>query len=142
MGLQADRTHGELFDSLHGQYHQRVYNDLLRRLDRLNDTSGNTTIQQPTSDMKAFAHDGITIEAFPNPYSGSTELRIRVGKSDYLRLEVLDVLGNMILSENLGHRNSGIHKYNLNSSNWAAGVYYARLVTQDGKVQTVKLVRE
>ena len=60
---------------------------------------------------------------YPNPFNPSTIVVYRIEQSSDVELKVFDLLGNVVLHENIGFQNSGEHIIKIDGSNLASGVY-------------------
>ncbi|HET9135752.1 MAG TPA: hypothetical protein VFO76_03880, partial [Candidatus Kapabacteria bacterium] len=76
-----------------------------------------------------------------NPFTDETTLETTISDAMMLRLEVFDVLGKQVYSEN-EFFSSGDVRWKLNGKLLPKGSLYARVSTIGGSVRTVKLVRE
>ena len=77
------------------------------------------------------------VSAYPNPFNPSTTLQFSVSHPGAVSLEVVDILGREVFSENLW-RNHGEARVELDGTGWSSGVYFVRICS--GKeVQTVKI---
>jgi Secretion system C-terminal sorting domain len=79
---------------------------------------------------------------FPNPSSGLTSISftIRNTKSK-VNFELRDVLGNVVYAEDKGTLNAGTYSFDLNTKNYAAGVYFYSLKVNEQST-TKKLMIE
>lgn len=87
------------------------------------------------------ANTGIALEQnMPNPSNGSTTIRYSLANGGTnVTLEVYDVTGTLISSVDQGTRAAGQHTVDLNTTNYAAGVYFYTL-NVDGVKVTKKMV--
>jgi hypothetical protein len=80
--------------------------------------------------------EGVTIELYPNPTLGRSVLRIpesMIGSS----LHVYNSLGEWVSEEVLFARNTAI-----DATRWAAGVYTLMMKDENGRVATIRMVKE
>lgn len=82
--------------------------------------------------------DGLNV--YPNPTSGMLFVNYDNNSTKTLRVTLLNVAGQEILSENINNFN-GNYKQNFDISNLAAGVYMLQIVT-DGQSYTTKVIRD
>lgn len=84
---------------------------------------------------------GIALEQnMPNPSNGSTTIRYNLANgATNVTLEVYDVTGTLISSVDQGTQGAGQHSVDLNTTNYAAGVYFYTL-NVDGVKVTKKMV--
>ncbi|HET9137614.1 MAG TPA: hypothetical protein VFO76_13355, partial [Candidatus Kapabacteria bacterium] len=81
------------------------------------------------------------LRASKNPFTDETTLETTISDAMMLRLEVFDVLGKQVYSEN-EFFSSGDVRWKLDGKLLPKGSLYARVSTIGGNVRTVKLVRE
>ena len=79
--------------------------------------------------------------ATKNPFSDQTTLEASIGDAMMLRLEIFDVLGRQLYSENRFF-SAGDVKWNLDGKGLPKGSLYVRVSTIGGEVKTVKLIHE
>jgi hypothetical protein len=78
-----------------------------------------------------------------NPLKRSTTLRFVADRSVYLRTEVYDELGRMIVGDGAGKVfEPGRHELPIDLTGRASGVYYLRVSLGDGEIRTIKLVKK
>ncbi len=75
----------------------------------------------------------------PNPFDLTSVVNFSLNKPTNVTLDIVDLTGKIVLSENLGARSSGNHQYTINGSQLAAGVYYYSLTAGSQKI-TRKMV--
>lgn len=68
---------------------------------------------------------------YPNPFSSSTTIPFAIGKSGYLSLEIVDMLGRKIAVLAGGSYEPGSYEAKFNRDNLAAGMYFVRLLTEN-----------
>lgn len=82
------------------------------------------------------------LSAYPNPFNPSTLLQIQLSESDDVRLELFNVSGSKLTELHQGLLPSGVHRLQLNMTNYASGIYFVRLTTRDDfKVLPITLLR-
>jgi hypothetical protein len=62
---------------------------------------------------------------FPNPFSGTTNLRFALPEQSRVRVDVYDVLGRRVVTLLDEERPAGIHTISYNALNQASGVYFS-----------------
>jgi hypothetical protein len=84
-----------------------------------------------------------SIKAWPNPYEGSTNIKITLDAASDISLEVFNLLGKRVAVLDEGKRTKGEHNYEFGAEahGFSAGIYLARL-TVNGIPHTIKLVQE
>lgn len=78
--------------------------------------------------------------AIPNPFNSSVTIEYALSREQDVRLEVYDILGRkveMLLHERQG---IGVHSVLWKADGFASGLYFARLSSDEGVAQTVKLM--
>jgi hypothetical protein len=91
--------------------------------------------------MPRMAAAAANMTAAPNPFTTTTSIQFTLGSSDNASLKVYDLQGALVATLFEGNVNGGeVMTAEFGSSDLAAGIYMARLVTNGGEVQTVKLV--
>ncbi len=79
------------------------------------------------------------IEAYPNPFNPSTEIRFTIPEDGLAKVTVFDILGREIAVLYDGFIASGVHTRNFNASNFASGVYFVR-AESNGSAAYTRLV--
>jgi len=77
---------------------------------------------------------------YPNPFNPGTTIEFTLAKPDWVTLKIYNILGQEaaeLVSENL---RAGSYKYNWNATGLATGLYYYRIETNHGFVQTKKML--
>lgn len=75
----------------------------------------------------------------PNPFNGFTSISYSLTKNANVTFDVVDITGKLVYSSNEGEKASGVHKIQMNSEGFAAGVYYYTM-TVNGAKMTKKMV--
>lgn len=79
-------------------------------------------------------------DAKPNPANGEfTEIGFVLDKSMNIRVELYDILGNLVKTLYSGFASAGVHAVVLNTNEIPGGAYYYRLTTEDGSSVTKSL---
>ncbi|MDP4221552.1 MAG: hypothetical protein Q8916_10685 [Bacteroidota bacterium] len=79
--------------------------------------------------------------ATKNPFEDQTTLELTIGDAMMLRLEIIDVLGRELYSENRFFF-AGDIRWVLEGKDFPEGSFYARISTIGGEVRTIKLVHK
>jgi hypothetical protein len=82
----------------------------------------------------------LTVER--NPFTDEVALKVELNSSTMLRLDVFDELGRSVYGEGLGYKPKGDYRFPINGKSWASGVYFVRLSTSGGEMQTIKVIKE
>ena len=75
---------------------------------------------------------------FPNPFNPSTMIRYELPAAGFVRLDVYDLLGNVVATLASGRISAGVHTAMLDGAGLASGIYFARL-SAGGKVLVRKM---
>jgi len=68
---------------------------------------------------------------FPNPFNPSTQIRFGLPNAAVVRLTVFDVLGRELQTLSSGYFGAGYHTVVWDASDFASGVYFARMTVND-----------
>ncbi len=72
---------------------------------------------------------------YPNPFNPSTKIKFELPRSEYVSLNVYDVLGRLITTLVNGYMIKGIHEINfptaVSYNSLPSGIYYYRLISKD-----------
>ena len=72
-------------------------------------------------------------ENFPDPFSGTTTIGYTLENASPVRLEVYDVLGRLVETLVSGDQAAGTYTLSFDGSRLSSGVYFLRLVTNQGQ---------
>ncbi|MFO7448430.1 MAG: T9SS type A sorting domain-containing protein [Ignavibacteriaceae bacterium] len=64
---------------------------------------------------------------YPNPFNPVTKIIFSINKLSFVRLEILNILGEVVSEIYSGIRNSGEYEISFNASGLSAGIYFCRL---------------
>ena len=64
---------------------------------------------------------------YPNPFNSSTVIQYELPEAAWVRLEVYNMLGQVVTTLVDGNRQAGFHSYNWNANNFASGIYFYRI---------------
>ncbi len=82
------------------------------------------------------------LTAYPNPFNPSTQVQFQLPASEEVRLELFTINGSKIKELYQGMLPAGMHRYQLDMTSFASGVYFVRLSTgNSSKVLPVTLLR-
>jgi hypothetical protein len=117
-----------------------------------NNSAVSVTMNGPITETASFNQEGFSgmptvltlLDNAPNPFSQQTEVRLGIPSSSDVTVDLYDVTGQRVFSDNLPNVPSGWSTFTLYTDNGAggslaSGVYFLR-VTAIGQVQTQKLV--
>ena len=77
---------------------------------------------------------GVSLNIFPNPAQTEATLNISLTDAQDISLSIVDVLGQVMLTENEGTLNAGDHSIKLNIGSLPSGVYFVRIGTANGTI--------
>lgn len=90
--------------------------------------------------IENFVINNLNLNIAPNPFTNATDISFFLVKDANVEVELVDMLGRVIKSNNLGKLNSGSNKFNLNvDENLSKGVYFIKL-NVDGMQKTEKVI--
>ncbi len=70
---------------------------------------------------------------YPNPFNPTTTIKFSLPQPIEVTLQVFDILGRLVETQNLGIRQAGDQEIAFNASKLASGVYNYRLRTAENK---------
>jgi hypothetical protein len=77
---------------------------------------------------------------YPNPFNPTTTINYELQITNYIDLSVYNLLGQKVATLVSRRQNAGQYQVDWNAAGFASGVYYYRLSTESGFIQTKKLV--
>jgi hypothetical protein len=83
---------------------------------------------------------GYYLYNFPNPFNPSTKIRYYVPKSSNIKIVIFDIQGKeieILINEN---KNAGNHELDFDAGNLSSGVYFVKMVTDNGFQAARKIV--
>lgn len=98
-------------------------------------------IQPVGTEPHAGGGRGLSLTSAPNPFSNLTTLTFSLDSSEGVILEVFDVLGRHLYTDDLGILSSGQHRMTLDSISHVSGIHVVRLRTYSGAVATRRVIR-
>ena len=76
---------------------------------------------------------------YPNPFNPTTTIAYSLPKASRVELQVVNILGQLVETQDLGSKSPGDHEIEYDASNLASGVYFYRIIT-DYSAQTRKMI--
>jgi len=69
----------------------------------------------------------VSLQAFPNPFVSSFQVKLELEKSEKVKIDISDVQGRLI--KDIGNRtlSAGLHEINMEASDFVSGVYFVRV---------------
>lgn len=79
---------------------------------------------------------------YPNPFNPSTRIKFSLPEQMKVKIDVIDVTGSVVNTLMDEVQSAGTHEINFDASDLASGMYFARLITQNGmRVQKMILMK-
>ena len=82
----------------------------------------------------------VFITVSPNPTSGNCVFDFRLERTSFIKLELLDILGNVVKLVANKNFNEGWQQIELNTTEFKPGIYFYRLSVDDTKPLVKKLI--
>jgi hypothetical protein len=76
---------------------------------------------------------------YPNPFNPTTTIAYSLPKASRVELQVVNILGQLVETQELGSKSPGDHEVEYDASNLTSGVYFYRIIT-DYSAQTRKMI--
>jgi hypothetical protein len=70
------------------------------------------------------------VSVYPNPFSNNAQVNFNLVEAGVVSLEVYNVLGSKVISENLGEKTTGAHTTSISAQGLDAGVYMVNLLVE------------
>lgn len=87
--------------------------------------------------------DGISsFDVYPNPAQDNTTVEFSLEDREQINVELVDMTGRVVQQVYTGELASGVHRFPVQTAELSAGIYLVRLLTDEGKYLTRKLVVE
>jgi len=77
--------------------------------------------------------------SYPNPFSGSTNIKLQLDKSSYVRIVITDISGRLVATLQEGNLTEGTHRFEFDGSALPKGMYIAKVITTDAQ-KSVKMI--
>lgn len=74
------------------------------------------------------------VSLYPNPTNSNTTIEFNLNKAETVTVNVLSVLGQVVYTKTLTNLSAGTQTIDLNSENWANGIYNVTIATSNGNV--------
>lgn len=129
---------GQVLDSLNYECGTR-YLHTVSLIDSTNNGCNNITTAVAANETEAIA----ALQAYPNPYTSSTTVKINLAQASDVTLEVYNLLGEKVQVLDNGAKQAGVYSYSYTALaiNRPAGVYFVRLIA-NGKTSVLKIVEQ
>ncbi|NQT26894.1 T9SS type A sorting domain-containing protein [candidate division KSB1 bacterium] len=77
---------------------------------------------------------------YPNPFNSSTTINFKVNRVSYIEINIYDVSGRLALPNIKNYYNSGSHKLSIDMNDFASGVYYYELRSDEERYSNSMLL--
>jgi hypothetical protein len=81
------------------------------------------------------------MNAFPNPFTSQISFRYMLDVAGKVSIEIMDINGRVVNVIDDGYKATGNYTDQMNTNNLPAGNYFAVLLINDQKIQTIKMVK-
>lgn len=88
-------------------------------------TSNESEIQSPAGSFNLLGN-------YPNPFNSSTVIRFQIGQSQFVDLQIFNILGQKVHSERSYFSGSGQYSFRWSAYSLNSGVYFYQLVSSSG----------
>lgn len=141
-GWDGKESHGVIYKNANGggffgayyhdtTYKKQTYTGTLTITEQ-NSISFTIHPHSPLTDVneinKSVTDNFALYQNFPNPFNPGTNIRYSIGKRQYVKLRVFDIMGQEIVVLVNEEKDAGIHSINFYSENLSSGVYYYQLI--------------
>jgi len=93
----------------------------------------------PVGEGSKQINNTVVSQNYPNPVQGSTSFLVQLGSPSQVSIEVLNMMGQKIMTLNKGLVNKGIQQFTIDCSQLSSGVYFYS-VTVGGETYTHKMI--
>jgi hypothetical protein len=106
--------------------------------------SGDGTFCNSPTDVETEENKNIPLEYslsqnYPNPFNPNTTIKYSIKEKGYVKLVIVDIVGNIVSVLVNEEKPAGIYSINFNSSEYASGVYFYKI--QSGSfIETKKMI--
>ncbi|MGP8216531.1 MAG: T9SS type A sorting domain-containing protein [Bacteroidia bacterium] len=73
-----------------------------------------------------------SMQVFPNPFNNETHVVYNLNQSQNVTIEVWDIMGQKVVDMSNGRQTEGQHEAIINKGNLQPGMYFLRLITNEG----------
>jgi hypothetical protein len=105
------------------------------QIDPTKTVNGNFNINMSLTDVNdgngSLPNSFTVYHNYPTPFNPTTTITFYLPKSERTSLEVYNVLGQLVHSEQYGVLPAGEHAVEFNAQNMSSGVYFYRVVTSE-----------
>lgn len=95
----------------------------------------------PSVSLNELSENITVAEVSPNPTNNNSILNFTARSNENVSIQVVDVAGKVMQTEDLGNISTGGHSVNILSNDFKSGVYFVNIVSNNGVV-TKKLIKK
>jgi len=103
-------------------------------------TGGITWIEEKNSTLSAVPADFKLFQNYPNPFNSVTAISYKLSAASNVALSIYNILGQKVTTLVDKKQPAGTYTVEWNAAGFASGIYFYRLQTESGFVQTRKLL--
>jgi hypothetical protein len=103
-------------------------------------TSFDAVLGLEDNDEKAMIPENYSLRSYPNPFNPGTIVSYHLPSYSHIDLSIYNMLGQKIVTLDRGKKSVGRYSVRWNAIGYAAGVYYSRLETSEGKVLSNRMI--
>lgn len=78
---------------------------------------------------------------FPNPFTGTSEVKIKLEKASIVGLDVFNMVGQKVYQLPVANFNAGDHKLTIDAKNLKAGIYTYSVIVNDSRINRKMIVK-
>jgi hypothetical protein len=103
--------------------------------------TGPTSVQTAGIASLPLSTPSFAMNAYPNPFSSQITFRYLVNASATISIQVMDISGRVVNVVDFGNQAAGNYTYQWNTADLAPGNYFAVMLINNQKAQTIKVVK-
>jgi len=103
--------------------------------------TGPTSVQTAGIATLPLSTPSFAMNAYPNPFSSQVTFRYKLDDDAAISIQVMDITGRLVNSADLGNKSSGDYTYQMNTATLVPGNYFAILLVNNQRVQSIKVVK-
>jgi hypothetical protein len=92
----------------------------------------------PVIDFRTIQENSI-VKNYPNPFSGITNIELKIKRSSYVDIEIINISGAVVSQIQNGDLFEGTHQFRFDATNLPAGLYFGK-VRIENEVKTLKMI--
>ena len=103
-----------------------------------------TDVKDYANNIKEVPDDFTLLQNYPNPFNPSTKISFSLPQDGNVNLKIYDLLGREVITLIDKEMGKGYYSTNFDGSNYASGLYLARLIVQSNNsksyIKTIKML--